>query len=106
MDMDLTAIFQAMPYAQNVAHAELVQPQAQQAVSQVLARQLIEEQQKQTPPIERQDALATVQEDGRRQPSGQGRQGTGKRRRSAPEDQATQAANTTPFAGHIIDMKI
>ena len=105
MDMDLTTIFQAMPYAQNVAHAELVHPQVQQAVSQVLARQVLEEQQKQTQPIERQDGLNTVQEDGQRQPSGQGRQGR-QRRRPVPQDEQTQAANTTPFAGHILDLKI
>jgi hypothetical protein len=104
MSMDLTTVFQTMPYVQNVAHAELVHPEIQQAVTQVLAQQFLAEREKQTQRIEKQDAMTSVQDDKRRQDKRQ----PGRRSRRAPTagDETTQAANSTPFAGHIIDMKI
>ncbi|EHJ46856.1 hypothetical protein DFW101_0840 [Solidesulfovibrio carbinoliphilus subsp. oakridgensis] len=106
MSIDLTTVFQALPYAQNVAHAELVQPQAGLAASQLLAEQVLAEQNKQTPRIEQQDAADTVGDKEQ-----QGRQARDQRqhrprRPAPPEAEETQASNPTPFAGHIINMKI
>jgi len=102
--MDLTTVFQTMPYVQNVAHAELVHPEIQQAVAQVLAQQYLAKREKQTQRIEKQDTLATVQDE--RNP--QGKEASRRRARRAPAaaETETQAANSTPFAGHIIDVKI
>jgi len=102
--MDLTTVFQTMPYVQNVAHAELVHPEIQQAVAQVLAQQYLAKREKQAPRIEKQDALATVQDE--RNPQGKGQSRRRARRSPAVAEAETQAANSTPFAGHIIDMKI
>lgn len=104
MSLDLTTVFQTMPYVQNVAHAELVHPEIQQAVAQVLAQQYLAEREKQAQRIEKQDALATVQDE--RNPHGQGKSRRRSRRAKTPGETETQAANSTPFAGHIIDMKI
>ncbi len=104
MSIDLTTVFQAMPYAQNVAHAELVHPEIHLAVSQVLAQQALAEQNKQTPRIEKQDAMGTVQDKGQRQAPGQRRPLP--RRHPPAESEETQSANPTPFAGHILDMKV
>jgi len=104
MSIDLTTVFQVMPYAQNVAHAELVQPDAQLAASQLLAQQALAEQNKQTSRIEQQEAMDSVTEDRQRQPSGQ--QHAGSRRKHQPEEEETQTGNSTPFAGHIINVKI
>lgn len=105
MPIDLTTVFQVMPYAQNVAHAELVQPEAQLAASQALAQQTLAEQNKQTARIEQQDAADAVGDGRQRQAPGR----SPSRRRRAPgpqEQEETQAGNSTPFAGHIINMKI
>lgn len=103
MALDLTTVFQTMPYVQNVAQAELVSPEVQQAVAQVLAQQFLARQKTQTQRIEKQDALATVQDD-RRQRHAATRQQRKARRHAAEEE--TQTGNTSPFAGRIIDMKI
>ncbi len=104
MSIDLTTIFQALPYAQNVAHAELVHPDASLAATQAMAQQVLAEQNKQTQRIEKQDAADTVGDQKQRQPKGQGRHRP--RRAPRPEPEETQASNPTPFAGHIINMKI
>jgi hypothetical protein len=104
MSIDLTTIIQAMPYAQNVAQAELVHPDAQLAASQAFAQQVLAEQQKQTPRIEQQDAAETVGDRNRRQK--QDRRQMRSRRAPPPETEETQPSNPTPFAGHIIDRKI
>jgi len=104
MSIDLTTIFQAIPYVQNVAHAELVQPEVSLAASQVLAQQALTEQNKQTPRIEQQDAADAVGDQKQRQSQGQRQRRS--RRHPEPESQETQASNPTPFAGHIINLKI
>ena len=104
MSIDLTTIFQTMPYVQNVAHAELVQPEAALAASQEMARQLLADQAKQPQRIEQQDAMESVGAQRERKSPGQQRQQ--RRRRAAPEPEETQASNPSPFAGHIIDRKI
>lgn len=104
MSIDLTTIFQTMPYVQNVAHAELVQPEAALAASQEMARQALADQAKQPQRIEQQDAMESVGDQRERQSPGQRRQQ--RRRRDAPEPEETQASNPSPFAGHIIDRKI
>lgn len=104
MSIDLTTVFQALPYVQNVAHAELVQPQAGLAASQAVAERFLAEQNKQTPRIEQQDAADSVGDEKQgHQPKDQPPH---RRRRAAPEAEETQASNPTPFAGHIINMKI
>jgi len=104
MALDLTTIFQTMPYVQNVAQAELVNPEVQQAVAQVLTQQFLTKQNTQTARIEKQDALSTVQDDRRRRHA----PGEQQKRRRAPAatEEETQAGRSSPFAGHIIDMKI
>lgn len=104
MSIDLTTIFQALPYAQNVAHAELVHPDASLAATQAMAQQVLAEQNKQTQRIEKQDAAETVGDQKQRQPKDQGQHRP--RRAPRPEPEETQASNPTPFAGHIINMKI
>lgn len=104
MSIDLTTIFQAMPYTQNVAHAELVQPEAALAASQEMARQVLADQAKQPQRIEQQDSLDSVGDQKERQAPGQ-RQFK-RRRQAQPEAEETQASNPSPFAGHIIDRKI
>jgi hypothetical protein len=104
MSIDLTTIFQAMPYAQNVAHAELVHPEAQLAASQAFAQQLLTEEKKQTAKIEQQDAAETVGEEKQHKKSDHPPPHT--RRAQQPEAEETQPSNPTPFAGHIIDKKI
>ena len=104
MSIDLTTIFQTMPYVQNVAHAELVQPEAALAASQEMARQALADQAKQPQRIEQQDAMGSVGDQRERRSPGQQRQ---QRRRAAPApEEETQASNPSPFAGHIIDRKI
>ncbi|MEA4857324.1 MAG: hypothetical protein AAGU21_00715 [Solidesulfovibrio sp.] len=104
MPIDLTTVFQTMPYVQNVAHAELVQPQAALAASQEMARQALADQAKQPQKIDQQDAMDAVKDDRERQAPGQ-HQPRG-RRRPQPEPEQTQASNASPFAGHIVDRKI
>ena len=105
MPIDLTTIFQAVPYVQNVAHAELVSPEAQQLAAQVQARQALAEQHKQTQRIEQQEAMDSVRDEEKK-----GRPDRRRPRRDKhdqpPEADETQASNSTPFAGHIINMKI
>ena len=105
MPIDLTTIFQAMPYVQNVAHAELVQPEAQLLASQALAQQAVTEQNKQAQRIEQQDAMDSVHDEEKRKDPGQ-RRSRRKAQRVVPELEETQSSNSTPFAGHIINVKI
>lgn len=106
MSIDLTTIFQAIPYVQNVAHAELVHPEASLAASQVLAQQALTEQNKQTPRIEQQDATDAVGDEKQRQSQGQRQHRPRRQPEPEPGSQETQASNPTPFAGHIINLKI
>jgi hypothetical protein len=104
MSIDLTTIFQAIPYAQNVAHAELVHPEAQLASSQAFAQQMLAEEKKQTAKIEQQDSAETVNEEKQRQKSDHPPPHARQARQTEAEE--TQPSNPTPFAGHIIDKKI
>lgn len=105
MSIDLTTIFQAMPYVQNVAHAELVQPEAALNASQVMAQQALAEQNKQTQRIEEQNAMDEVGDEQQRHASGQ-QQKFRRHRSPEPEPEETQASNPSPFAGQIINLKI
>lgn len=105
MSIDLTTIFQAVPYVQNVAHAELVSPEAQQLAAQVQARQALAEQHKQTQRIEQQEAMDSVRDEEKKDRPGRRRSRRDKPGQP-PEAEETQASNSTPFAGHIINMKI
>ena len=105
MGLDLTTVIQSMPYVQNVAQAELVNPAAQQAATQLLAQEFLAKQQSQTPPVEKQESMSTVQDD-RQQRHGTGGQPQHRAKRPPAEPEDTQTGNATPFAGHIIDMKI
>jgi len=105
MPIDLTTIFQAIPYVQNVAHAELVNPQAQLAASQAMAQQFLTEQKKQTARVEKQDGMETVSD--QRQHQKPGYRKMRPRRPAKPEEaEETQPSNPTPFAGHLVDKKI
>lgn len=104
MSIDLTTIFQTMPYVQNVAHAELVQPEAALMASQAMARQALADQSKQPQRIEEQDATDAVGDEHQRQAGEQ--QGRQRRRQPQPEAGETQASHASPFAGHLIDRKI
>ena len=106
MSIDLTTIFQTMPYVQNVAHAELVSPEAQLAASQAMTRQALAEQNKQTQRIEKQDEMDSVRDEEKRRGSGQLRQRRARAVAPEADEEATQASNPTPFAGHIINMKV
>ncbi|MHC1789265.1 hypothetical protein [Solidesulfovibrio sp.] len=105
MPIDLATVFQAVPYVQNVAHAALVNPEAQLVASQALAQQAIEQQNKQTQRIEQQDGLDTVRDEDKKQGANQ-HQSRRRQRAAKPEPEETQASNSTPFAGHIINVKI
>ena len=106
MPIDLTTVIQAVPYVQNVAHAELASPEAQLAASQALAQQALADQSKQTQRIEKQDEMDSVRDEEKRRGSGQPRQR--RARAAAPEadEEPTLGSNSTPFAGHIINMKV
>ncbi|KHK04383.1 hypothetical protein [Desulfovibrio sp. TomC] len=104
MPIDLTTVFQAVPYVQNVAHAELVNPQAQLMAAQTLAQQVLVEQNKQTQRIEQQEALDSVHDEEKKNASGRRRSRRGKQVQADTEE--TQASNSTPYAGHIINMKV
>ena len=106
MPIDLTNVIQAMPYVQNVAHAELVSPEAQLAASQALTQQALAEQSKQTQRIEKQDEMDSVRDEDKRRGAGQPRQRRAKAAQPEPDEKATQASNPTPFAGHIINRKV
>jgi hypothetical protein len=103
MTIDLPTVIQAMPYAANVAQAEMAHPEIQLAITQVMAQQMLEERNKQAAPIEQQDALISVGEDRKER---KGKPWPRRRRPPAPQAEETQSGNQTPFAGHIIDMKI
>ena len=105
MPIDLTTIFQAIPYVQNVAHAELVRPEAQLLASQALAQQAVTDQKKQPQRIEQQDAMDSVRDEEKRKDPGQ-RHPRRKAQLAVPESEETQSSNSTPFAGHIINVKI
>lgn len=104
MSIDLTTIFQTMPYVQNVAHAELVQPEAALAASQVMAREALAEQQKQPQRVEEQSAMDAVGDEEQQHDNAQQRHRP--RRHPAPDAEETQASNASPFAGRIINLKI
>lgn len=104
MPIDLTTVFQAIPYVQNVAHAELVNPQAQLTAAQTLAQQVLLEQNKQTQRIEQQEAMDSVHDEKKKDRPNPRRSRRAKQVEADTEE--TQASNSTPFAGHIINMKV
>jgi hypothetical protein len=105
MSIDISTLFQAMPYAQNVAHAEVIQPVVQQTMAAELALQRMQEEEKQVPKLEEQDAAETVkdQDEERRREGRQPRKHQA-RQHDAPED--TNPTHITPWTGNIIDAKI
>jgi len=104
MSIDLTTVFQLMPYAQNVAHADLVHPGASLVAAQTQAQQALAEQNKQTQPIEPQEGADAVGDE-KQHEKPEHRQSKGRGQHRAEEEE-TQASNSTPFAGHIINMKV
>lgn len=107
MVLDLPTVIQVMPYAADVAQAEMAHPENQLAATQLLAQQILEEQNKQAQPVEQQAALASVREDRReRRSPGDAIPQRRHRRPAPPDDAETSSGDDTPFAGHIIDRKI
>lgn len=105
MSIDLPTVIQVMPYAAQVAQADMDRPEIQMAVTQALAQQALEDANKQTQPVEEQEALATVRDD-TKEGHGRGKPFQRQRRDREPEDEETQSADASPFAGQIIDLKI
>jgi hypothetical protein len=105
MSIDLSTVLQVMPYAQNVAHAEVTHPAVQQATASELAMQQLKEEEKQVPKLEEQDAADAVNdEDEERR---RGSRHPGKRQaRDMPRDEHTTPAHVSPWTGNIIDAKI
>lgn len=105
MSIDLSTVFQVMPYAQNVAHAEVIHPAAQQAAATELARQEIKKEEQQVARLEEQDGAEAVkdQDEERRREA----RHPGKRRaHDAPADEETAPAHVSPWMGNIIDAKV
>ncbi|QLA16416.1 hypothetical protein [Desulfolutivibrio sulfoxidireducens] len=105
MSINLTTIIQVMPYAQNVAHAEVIQPTVQQAAATDLAQIAMREEQTQVPKVEEQDGAESIKDENhqdRRQ-----RHPLPKRHAQArPEEEETAPTHVTPWTGNIIDAKI
>lgn len=105
MSINLTTLFQVMPYAQNVAHAELALPQAQQAAASLMAQENLQKDQSQVQKVEEQDGAEAVKDENG------GRKGGNrhKRRRPSPEPEpecAPAASNASPWSGNIINRRI
>jgi len=107
MSINLTTLFQVMPYAQNVAHAEMVAPQAQQAAATLVAQEHLQKDQNLVQKVEEQDGAEAVKDE-----NGGRKGGTGQRRRRAPKkpepdlDDAPAASNASPWSGNIINRRI
>ncbi|KUG28430.1 hypothetical protein ASZ90_001671 [hydrocarbon metagenome] len=105
MSIDLSTLFQVMPYAQNVAHAEVIHPGVQQATAAELALQRLKEEEKQVPKLEEQDAAESVseQDEERRREK---RHPHRRQARNPSGEEETAPARITPWTGNIIDAKI
>jgi DNA-binding protein H-NS len=105
MSIDLSTIFQVMPYAQNVAHAEVTHPAAQQATATELAKQHLKEEEQQVQKLEEQDAADAIKDQGgeRRQ---EGRHPGKRQAREHPTDEHTNPAHISAWTGNLIDAKI
>lgn len=105
MSIDLPTVIQVMPYAAQAAQAEMDRPEIQMAITQALARQTLEDANKQTQPVEQQEQLDTVHKEAK---DGRGRNRSFKRprRERTPQTEETQSGDPSPFAGQIIDLKI
>jgi len=105
MSINLTTLFQVMPYAQNVAHAEMVLPQAQQAAATLLAQENLQKSQSQIQKVDEQEGAESVKDE-----NGGRKGGTEHRRRRKPpepEPEIAQAAsNASPWSGNIINRRI
>jgi hypothetical protein len=104
MSIDLSTVLQVMPYAQNVAHAEVIHPGVQQATAAELALQRLREEGEQVPTVEEQDAADSIkdQDEERRRDGRQPR----KRQARNPAEEETTPTHVTPWTGNIIDAKI
>jgi len=105
MSIDLSTVLQVMPYAQNVAHAEVIHPGVQQATAAELALQRLREESEQVPKLEEQDAADSItdQDEERRR---EGRQPRKRHAKPSAEDEETAPTHITPWTGNIIDAKI
>ncbi len=105
MSIDLSTVLQVMPYAQNVAHAEVIHPGVQQATAAELALMRLREEGEQVPKVEEQDAAESItdQDEQRRR---DGRQPRKRQARHPAEEEETTPTHVTPWTGSIIDAKI
>ncbi len=106
MSINLTTLVQVMPYAQNVAHAEVIHPTVQQAAATELAQQAMREEQKQVQKVEEQEAAESIKDEHPDQRREYGH--SPQRRAKAPQDEEEQTtpAHVTPWTGNIIDAKV
>lgn len=107
MSINLTTLFQVMPYAQNVAHAEIALPQAQQAAATLMAQENLQKNQSQVQKVEEQEGAESVKDENSGRKGGTGH----RRRRKPPEpetapESATSASNASPWSGNIINRRI
>jgi hypothetical protein len=104
MTINLTTTVQVMPYAQSVAHAEVIHPTVQQAAATEL-QQAMREENTQVPHVEEQDSMESIAEEDRNKR--RERPPLPKRQaRSRPEEEQTAPTHVTPWTGNIIDAKI
>jgi len=105
MSIDLSTIFQVMPYAQNVAHAEVIHPAVQQATATELAKQHMKEEEQQVQKLEEQDGADAIndQDEKRRQEE---RHPGRRQARDMPTDEHTNPAHISPWTGNLVDAKI
>ncbi len=104
MSINLTTIFQVMPYAQNVAHAELVAPQTQQVVSTMLAQEALKHEQSQVQKVEKQEHPETVAEE--RQARGDAWEQQQRKREKEPEPEEAPLSNASPWSGNLVNKRV
>ncbi len=106
-DLNITTVIAQMPNVQGQAAAQLAHPEVQQVFAAQMAQQALKQQSEQVQKIEPQEASQAVQDEDEQQRSARNRHqhpGERKHREDAPEE--TEPASSSPWLGHLLNMKV
>lgn len=106
-DLNITTVIAQMPNVQGQAAAQLAHPEVQQVFAAQLAQQALKQQSEQVQKIEPQEASQAVQDEDEQERSARNRHHPGERKRREGEaEEETEPASSSPWLGHLLNMKV
>lgn len=105
-NLNITTLIAQLPYLSNVAHAEAVHPEVQQAATAQMAQQALKDQNEQVQKIDAQDGSEPISDEDERR-RGRGGQRRAQRRAAPPaQEEPVVVSNASPWVGLLVNTKV